>query len=234
MIMLLVGLGTCIVSDAQHHARNVYVIETYNTSCALFFFPLPPCPPCSPQIWLDLFADELVALVETLGVETSMKPAILGLTLLAIGNSVGDFVADTAFARDGNPQMGLSSCFGSPMFNDVIGNFLTIHITLQGMLDKTTKIKSATDHSLVGSTGLGIALSISCAKAGGGSKPLLVRITKELYLSWGFLLVSLTCSLSAFIGFGFQPPLRAHAYFLCGLYGVFFVFVVAMQFGLAV
>ena len=77
---------------------------------------------CARKVWLDLFADELVALVETLGVETAMKPATLGLTLLAIGNSVGDLVADTAFARAGNPQMGFSSCFGSLMFNDIVGN----------------------------------------------------------------------------------------------------------------
>ena len=41
--------------------------------------------------------------------------------MLAIGNSVGDWVADTAVARAGKPGMGISSCFGSPLLNDVIG-----------------------------------------------------------------------------------------------------------------
>ena len=47
--------------------------------------------------------------------------AILGLTVLAIGNSVGDWVADTAVARAGKPGMGIASCFGSPLLNDVLG-----------------------------------------------------------------------------------------------------------------
>jgi len=47
--------------------------------------------------------------------------AILGLTVLAIGNSVGDWVADTAVARAGHPSMGVASCFGSPLLNDVLG-----------------------------------------------------------------------------------------------------------------
>lgn len=41
--------------------------------------------------------------------------------MLAIGNSVGDWVADTAVARAGHPSMGVASCFGSPLLNDVLG-----------------------------------------------------------------------------------------------------------------
>ena len=51
----------------------------------------------------------------------SILLAILGLTVLAIGNSVGDWVADTAVARAGHPSMGVASCFGSPLLNDVLG-----------------------------------------------------------------------------------------------------------------
>ena len=51
----------------------------------------------------------------------SLLLAILGLTVLAIGNSVGDWVADTAVARAGEPGMGVASCFGSPLLNDVLG-----------------------------------------------------------------------------------------------------------------
>lgn len=40
---------------------------------------------------------------------------------MAIGNSVGDWVADTAVARAGEPGMGVASCFGSPLLNDVLG-----------------------------------------------------------------------------------------------------------------
>lgn len=36
---------------------------------------------------------------------SSLLAAILGLTIIAIGNSVGDWVADTAVARAGHPAM---------------------------------------------------------------------------------------------------------------------------------
>lgn len=62
----------------------------------------------------------------------SILIAILGLTVLAIGNSVGDWVADTAVARAGHPSMGVASCFGSPLLNDVLG--LGIALTVSSSL----------------------------------------------------------------------------------------------------
>lgn len=52
-----------------------------------------------------------------LGISTSL----LGLTVIAIGNSVGDLVADVATARDISPRMAVASCFGSPLLNDILG-----------------------------------------------------------------------------------------------------------------
>ena len=47
--------------------------------------------------------------------------AILGLTVLALGNCVADWVADTLVARAGKPEMAFASCFGSPLLSHVIG-----------------------------------------------------------------------------------------------------------------
>ena len=47
--------------------------------------------------------------------------AILGLTVLALGNCVADWVADTVVARGGKPEMAVASCFGSPMLSHVLG-----------------------------------------------------------------------------------------------------------------
>ena len=69
-------------------------------------------------------------------VYSSLLLAILGLTVLAIGNSVGDWVADTAVARAGHPSMGVSSCFGSPLLNDVLG--LGIALTVSTAIAMTT------------------------------------------------------------------------------------------------
>lgn len=50
-----------------------------------------------------------------------INTAILGLTVLAIGNSVADLVADTVVARSGKPEMAIGSCFGAPLLSNVIG-----------------------------------------------------------------------------------------------------------------
>lgn len=46
---------------------------------------------------------------------------MLGLTVLAIGNCVADWVADTVVARAGKPEMAIASCFGSPLLSHVLG-----------------------------------------------------------------------------------------------------------------
>ena len=56
-----------------------------------------------------------------MGTALGLSKSILGLTVLAWGNSIGDFVADTALARAGNPKMGAAGCFGGPLFNLLIG-----------------------------------------------------------------------------------------------------------------
>ena len=72
-------------------------------------------------LWTNAIANELVAALTFTGSLLGVSPGVLGLTVLAWGNSIGDFVADTSLARAGNPRMGAASCFGSPLFNMLIG-----------------------------------------------------------------------------------------------------------------
>ncbi len=46
---------------------------------------------------------------------------ILGLTVLAVGNSVADWVANTVVAKSDKPQMAFASCFGAPLMGHVVG-----------------------------------------------------------------------------------------------------------------
>ena len=41
--------------------------------------------------------------------------------MLALGNCMADWVADTVVAKSGNTQMAFASCFGSPMLSHVLG-----------------------------------------------------------------------------------------------------------------
>jgi sodium/potassium/calcium exchanger 6 len=45
--------------------------------------------------WMELLANEVVALLQTIGIMWNVSTALLGITVLAIGNSIGDFIADT-------------------------------------------------------------------------------------------------------------------------------------------
>lgn len=84
--------------------------------------------------WLDLLANEVVAVIQCVGVSFGLSTSVLGLTLVAVGNSVGDLIADTAVARRGDVRMAVASCFGSPLLNDIIGLglSLTVHALRYG------------------------------------------------------------------------------------------------------
>ncbi|KAJ5064418.1 Sodium/calcium exchanger protein-domain-containing protein [Bipolaris maydis] len=71
--------------------------------------------------WISTIANEVVGVLRTLGVILNMSDAILGLTTFAVGNSLGDLVADITVARLGFPIMALSACFGGPMLNILLG-----------------------------------------------------------------------------------------------------------------
>ncbi len=72
-------------------------------------------------VWIYALANEVVAVLKVFGVALGFSDAILGLTLLAWGNSLSDLISDVAVARRGLPRMGFSACFGGPLFNLLLG-----------------------------------------------------------------------------------------------------------------
>lgn len=57
--------------------------------------------------WISTIAGEVVGVLKTFGVVLGISEALLGLTIFAAGNSVGDLVADITVARLGYPVMAL-------------------------------------------------------------------------------------------------------------------------------
>jgi sodium/potassium/calcium exchanger 6 len=72
--------------------RNIYVIPSF----------------LSAVLWFDMYAVELVECLRTFGYVLDIPISLLGVTILAWGNSIGDFFADRAVARDGFVRMAIS------------------------------------------------------------------------------------------------------------------------------
>ncbi|KAJ9063807.1 hypothetical protein DSO57_1037004 [Entomophthora muscae] len=116
-IILAGGLVSLISVAAQIATRRAclsWEIPGFTLLCALFGFMLA-------LVWISIAATEVVDVLRALGVILGINEEIIGLTVFAMGNSLGDFVANLSVARMGYPTMAVSACFAGPMLNMMLG-----------------------------------------------------------------------------------------------------------------
>ncbi|XP_067120614.1 mitochondrial sodium/calcium exchanger protein-like [Centruroides vittatus] len=72
-------------------------------------------------VWIYCIANEIVVLLQAVGIVFNLSDTILGLTILAWGNCLLDFLSNVAVARKGFPRMGIAACFGAPFLTLLLG-----------------------------------------------------------------------------------------------------------------
>ena len=127
-LMIMVAAGGAGVSYGGIPCPAIVALTGLVLGLVVFFTSKPDSPPIYyPAFsllaffvsccWTYSFASEVVALLETLGFLMNVSEAILGLTVLAWGNSLGDLIANVAMARHGYQRMAISACFGGPLLS---------------------------------------------------------------------------------------------------------------------
>eukprot|EP00814_Leptocylindrus_danicus_P006613 CAMPEP_0116008492 /NCGR_PEP_ID=MMETSP0321-20121206/2889_1 /TAXON_ID=163516 /ORGANISM="Leptocylindrus danicus var. danicus, Strain B650" /LENGTH=796 /DNA_ID=CAMNT_0003477313 /DNA_START=64 /DNA_END=2454 /DNA_ORIENTATION=+ len=101
--------------------------------------------------WIDSVADQLVGLLGFFGVLLRIPGSILGLTILAWGNSMGDLAADVTMAKKGLANMAITACYAGPIFNMLIGLGSGFSVLLQktGEDKKEVELTSSIDAGFI-------------------------------------------------------------------------------------
>ena len=94
--------------------------------------------------WIRIIAGELLTCLAAVADIFGLPPSVLGLTVLAWGNSVGDFFSNVAVARQGQAEMALAGCYGGPAFNMLVGLGVALTIVAIKHYPATHRIKFGT------------------------------------------------------------------------------------------
>ena len=176
IVSFFTGLSSLkITIDDQHIYYGWQVAILVGLLMAIFILctSVPNIEPCyfssgfsilgfiTSVVWMYVLANEVVSLLKAFGVVLGLSDVILGLTVLAWGNSIGDFISDTSVARSGYPRMGFSACFGGQLLNLLLGCGIPFTIQFLSNGGKEIPIKfDAMSITLCASLGVSLLTSL--------------------------------------------------------------------------
>ncbi len=138
LVFSLICLGALVISLRQARGYLGHPPSSWRPILALLGFVVA-------IFWIAIIATEVVSLLKTIGVILNISDSLLGLTVFAVGNSLGDLVANITVARLGYPVMALSACFGGPMLNILLGIGLGgLYMTLHNKRSQTIATSDVT------------------------------------------------------------------------------------------
>ncbi|CUM66371.1 uncharacterized protein PRCAT00004035001 [Priceomyces carsonii] len=109
IISLIVSYGVFIGYNFDPFSNEkILRIKSINYFLALLGF-------ISSISWISVLATEIISVLKSISIIFNLSDEILGITVFALGNSVGDLMSNLTIARMGMPLMALGACFGGPL-----------------------------------------------------------------------------------------------------------------------
>lgn len=127
-ILLFVTGNITLIFFGYLPLSAIMISISLGLSIAVFFTSSTDCPPKYHVAFsagsfigsiciIYTVAKEVVCVMKVIGIISSMSDSMVGLSILAWGNSVGDLFSNVALAKQGYQQMAFAACFGGPMLS---------------------------------------------------------------------------------------------------------------------
>ncbi|KAI1293542.1 putative sodium/calcium exchanger 7 [Halotydeus destructor] len=98
-------------------------------------------------VWVFMISNEAVSVMRTMGLAFDISEPAIGLTVLAWGNCLLDFISNISIARQGLPKMAVAASLGSPLLALLIG--VGIPATLMLAMDPGSVIQLESSEMIV-------------------------------------------------------------------------------------